>query len=200
MSTDLTTNDVLVPSHVDLRALRRVWGRWRHVVEHFSRGKTGKPMSSDSYEQMHRQLLAMAREYADQVNEQLRPAFRQLEKIVAPWMTLESLAAANRTLLTRALSAAYRVELSIFGRVAAFSGMKIVAWMLSAALFGGVSVWLLTAFHAPATNGSFKDILLIELKRGMWRLVSYSDGYQLIIAGLIALLVAAWMVSSTQRY
>ena len=157
-------------------------------------------MSAISYQQLHRQLLTMARDYAKEVGAEMQPAFQQLVKVVEPWMTLEALAAANRALLTRALQHAYRVELGIFGRVAAFSGMKLVAWFLTVAMVSGIGVWVLNLVYTPATNGSFRDILLIELKRGMWRLLSYSDGYQLTIAGLIALLVAAWMVSSTQKY
>lgn len=84
--------------------VRAEWRNWTKIVRLYaSRRKTRFRVIGDQYKALHRRLLHVVKLLSQQAPEPQRAHYRQLERILAPWVTAESLNSADRSVLAKLL-------------------------------------------------------------------------------------------------
>jgi hypothetical protein len=170
------------------------------VLRHFTQVRNGTPMLPSRYAALHRELLAAAERYEQRLGPHLRPDLRTLRDLARPWISQASLAAADRSLLISLTRQARRAERRVFGRLAVYTAMKVVAYLILAAALGAIVLRVADQWYEPSASGSFIDVLRIELKRGIWRIIAQDSPYRRFVACLILIVVGSWWSTSARKY
>jgi hypothetical protein len=119
-------------------ALRAAWVRWRAVVAAFAAPGGEPEIDEPTYRALHRELLARCRAHAAVRGERGQVAGK-LESLAEPWLTPETLAAADPTTLATLLRACDRAGADAFGVARGGLGLGwVLVLALAAAGAGGL--------------------------------------------------------------
>jgi serine/threonine-protein kinase len=166
-------------------ALRKAWQRWTAVVEAFARGSLRAQVNAEAYKLLHAQLLEVCRAQAEAAEGPQRAAFQRLEAIAEPWLTPQSLAAADRETLASLLQRCKEVErdLGVDGGAHLWALAAVLAALAVAALLGWQLYQLQRASLSPV---SWWEALkrLVMANPVLWTLLALPA----VVLGSIALL------------
>src|SRR5438045_3553669 len=102
----------------ELAELRARWRRWAAIVELFARRRRRcRQVDPRAYETIHRELIASCRSLAATDNGPGRVVYRSLEDLARPWLTLSTLAKADREILLDLLIRCRMAERGMRARV-----------------------------------------------------------------------------------
>ncbi len=166
-------------------ALREAWRRWTRVVEAFAKGSARAGVSTEAYKLLHTQLLEVCRAQAEAAEGPQRAAFQRLEAIAEPWLTPQSLGAADRQTLVSLLERCRQVEreMGIGPGVNLWAWAATVAALLALAYLGSQLYQLQRASLSPVSWWvTLKHLVLA--RPVLWTLLALPA----VVLGSIALL------------
>lgn len=100
----------------DAKSIARLAARWTRVVRSFAHGSAAGRVGAADYQTLRNELVRQAQDCAARKDSSEQPLFRELGELIAPWVTLESLARAQRPLLRDVLDRAEALQAKLEGR------------------------------------------------------------------------------------
>lgn len=93
------------------------WGRWTKIVRGFALRRPRREMlDSSGYQTLRSGILALAQQQTAENDPANRQVIEELSELVAPWVTIESLARAQHHLVQEVLERAEAVQCRLDGR------------------------------------------------------------------------------------
>jgi hypothetical protein len=181
-----------------LRALRQHWRRWTEAVELFARcGRRRRRPHLDDYESLHRELLAACRALAAASEGPRRTYYEGLEELAGPWLTCRVLERTDRDILVDLLFRCRQVD----------AGLNGWTWLDLARRWHWLAAFLLAMVALAGVLGVTADRVLFPLGDWLadrWRalrpvLSQWTEPQGWIAAGIVAVLVAMYLLSRTAR-
>jgi hypothetical protein len=183
------------PTNAGQAALRRRWCQWTALVERAGRRGACR-VSPGEYQALRQELLLGCRSLAAGVAEADRPFYHDLEELVEPWLTPQSLEQADADILADLLARCRQAEQKLGGRSPGSTLFRRLA-PLAVLVMLGTAVFLLIR-----TADSFLFPLL-EWAGGGWRaalgvLRRLGNTQRLVIAVAAVVLVGMFVASRTR--
>lgn len=123
--------------------VRAEWRNWTRIVRLFASRREGRFLvAAEEYERLHRRLLHLMGVLAQEASGQRRSLYRRLQRTLTPWVTLESLNSANRSVLNDLLDRCMDAQQQLDRR------LVVYARRLRRALFAAIAIVLLAALVA----------------------------------------------------
>lgn len=176
-------------------ALRQGLQQWTAIVRRFMRGRGAKlHIRQEAYRKLHDRLVEACRSQAgDAERAEDYRLFWKLGEMIRPWVTLESLAGANREVLADLLIRCEQAEQEFAGRK---KGRRLVVLLLLlAVLVGGGAV----LFYVNQTVAPVAETLQDGFAQ-VWERMRNTMGlpWWLLVGGILVLFFM-WVVSRTAR-
>ena len=112
------------------------WRQWTEIVRLFAaRCERRHAIDPNEYHALHTELLQSSHVRARQVDPTQEPLFRELEEVLAPWVTLDSLAWADREIVYKLLGRCQAIVCLLEGRPAYDKRRR---WITLALILGGI--------------------------------------------------------------
>jgi hypothetical protein len=178
--------------------LRRLWRRWTAVVELFARLRRARQgVHPQAYRALHEKLTATCQALAEQAEGEQRAFYRELEDLAQPWMTPRALEQAEWEILIDLLGRCQEVEQKLEGRVwlpRLRRWTKPLLAVLAVPMGVLLLVWTADWLWLPAWDwvSDWSQRILLAVKRS-------SDLERMSLVGVIAILIAIYVVSRTAR-
>jgi hypothetical protein len=123
--------------------LLKSWRRWTAVVEGFALGRPSRRFrDKQAFETLRKQLLTTFRARAAEAEGPERDFHRGLEELVAPWVSLWSLAREDREILCDLLARCHQVERVLRGRSESDARALFTAGVLALAAAVALLSWI----------------------------------------------------------
>jgi hypothetical protein len=194
---------------IELSELRELWQRWAALIAHVAGGRTaGKAISSQDYRMLYIALLQACRKSAEAADESMRASLGRLEQIVAPWVRLESVASADRKLLTRLMEQCDEAGRVFSGRASSSARRRpavrrrqsagIKTWLIVFAVGILLGVLVLRWIDSPVHSDLRYDgqILLIRLKFAVLR-AGFLKVFSVI--AVVVVIIGGMLMYSTKK-
>lgn len=183
--------------------IRAEWSNWANIVRLFASRREGRfKVVSEEYAALHRKLSHLIAQASASAPPQRQELFSGLRKSLAPWVTLESLNAADRSILANLDQRCADVQRLLERPVAAMARKVRLAVLIagSVALIG-----ILAGIFAFSTESSeLLDLPLVIASWGRWTYLTIAEAglhWKLVYLGGITALfgfVAVWFAA--RRY
>lgn len=187
----------------DLVELRELFRRWTALVEFFTRRRSsGHRMRPREYCELHLGLLkACHQSQVRQAERTRQELFKELEKLAKPWGSLQSLATANRQVLSDLLVRCRQAEGVLNDQAGSFTSRQWVAGMclLAIALVAGTVLVVLT-WDTPAVRSVVYEAQAVFARASFAIRRLGFTGRFVLITTIVVIVAIRIVVNSARRY
>jgi hypothetical protein len=132
---------LVAPERLD-PSLRRLWRRWRALLQTIIKGSGPARVNSETYRAVHTNLLLACRAAAEAaVTLERRAFYQELVSIVQPWLTLQTFARTESEMLRSLLERCRQAELELNEGKVPWTIRQFVGLVLLAMSPIGLAVW-----------------------------------------------------------
>lgn len=178
--------------------LKSGWRQWTeilHVVA--SRQEKRYAIDPEEYRAVYAELLRVSQVLAAQVDDASRPAFRELEEILAPWVSFDSLMWAEHEIVCKLLDRCQAVQRLLDGRPAPRAKWRLggFGWLIVALAAGVIAglAWAAGLVTLPSLRASPWIQQMAHFVKGD------GSGWYLLVGGAAVVAMAVLLVWRSVR-
>jgi hypothetical protein len=181
--------------------LQGYWRRWLRIVELFAhRRRARRWVDSRSYDMLYANLVEACHSLADMVeaDSEERAYFQNLEHLALPWVSLQSLQAADREILGDLFIRARQAESELSGRTWAVPSLRQpVQWLATIVTWAGLVIvfWVAGNAWLPILDRgrSWQEAVALCVARTQYNM------HSLFLPAMFVVAFSSYMVSRTAR-